>query len=249
MKPVVHSSLMLGLIGSTILGPAAINFLPSNRAVALPPQEVTQRLQSVPVFTITDAQGRPLLGSESAQQKGKMGLFFFSQPEAQSLLDKIKAKDPKVAKTARITTVGLDKAYELSQKNLQEATFRFVPQAKQVQAAVKILQTQGNKVEQFNRTPLFFATAGEKQGYLTIQQGQQQIIPLFLSKDDLDGLLGQLKQQNPKLAATAKVGVGSFEEVVKLMKEQEGPELKQVALIPSKESIQFVQTQSAAPRK
>lgn len=232
------------------MGKVQSNFL-SAHAVALPAQEVTQRLQVVPVFTITDAQGRPLLASQSTQQKEKTGLFFFGQQDAQTLLDQLKAKNAKVGNSARITTIGLDKAYELTQKKPQEAVFRFVPQAKQVQAAVKVLQAEGKKVEQFNLTPLFFAVAGQKEkGYLTIQQGNQQVIPLFMSKEDLDGVLGQLKQKNPQLAATAKIGVGSFEEVVKLMKEQDVPELKQIAIIPAKESIQYVQSQQpAASRK
>ncbi len=252
MKPLIQRSLMLGLMSSTLLSPSLIgssvqsNFLPSAAAVALPAQEVAQRLQPVPVFTITNAQGRPLLGSQSPQQKAQVGLFFYSQKDAQTLLDQVKAKNPEVGKSARVATIGLDQAYELTQKNPQEAVFRFVPQAKQVQSAVKILQAEGKKVEQFNTTPVFFAVAGKDKGYLTIQQGNQQVIPLFLSKEDLDGLLAQLKQKDPQLAATAKVGVGSVEGVVKLMKEKNEPALKQLTIIPSKESVQYVQSQQKA---
>jgi len=257
MKSFIRNSLMFSLMGSTLLGPALMgrissNILPNVQAVALPAQEVNQRLGAVPVFAITNHQGQPLLASQSGQDKRKLGIFFFSQQEAQTTLNQIKAKNPQLSKSARITTVGLDKAYELTQKNMKEAAFRFMPPAKQMQAAVKVLQAEGKKVQQFNNIPVFFATAGKKKkDYLTIQQGKQRVIPLFLSKEDLDSFLGQLRQKNPQLAATAKVGVGSFEGTVKLLKEKNEPELKQIAIIPSQESLKFVrsQQQSAAPRK
>jgi len=257
MKPLIRNSLMFSLMGSTLLGPALMgrisaNLLPSVQAVALPAQEVNQRLQAVPVFTITNNQGQPLLASQAGQDKRKLGIFFFSQQEAQTTLNQIKAKNPQVGKSAQITAVGLDKAYELAQKNTKEAAFRFMPPAKQMQAAVKVLQAEGKKVQQFNNIPVFFATAGEKEkGYLTIQQGKQRVIPLFLSKEDLDSFLAQLRQKNPKLAATTKVGVGSFEGTVKLLKEKNEPQLKQIAIIPSQEALKFVrsQQQSAVPRK
>lgn len=256
MKPLIRNSLMFGLMGSTLLVPALMgrissNVFPKVQAIALPAQEVNQRLQVVPVFTITNNQGQPLLASQTGQDKRKLGIFFFSQQEAQTTLNQIKAKTPQLGKSAQITAVGLDKAYELTQRNTKETAFRFMPPAKQMQAAVKVLQAEGKKVQQFNNIPVFFATAGEKEkGYLTIQQGKQQVIPLFLSKEDLDGFLVQLRQKNPKLAATTKVGVGSFEGTVKLLKEKNEPQLKQIAIIPSQESLKFIRSQqAAAPKK
>lgn len=255
MKSIIRSSLMLGLASSTLLGPSllgrSVTVLPSAQAIALTTQEVTERLKIVPVFAITDPQDRPLLATTNGQQKQQVGLFFFSQQEAQAFLGQIKAKKPQLGNSARIKAIGLDQAYELAQKNSKEAVFRFKPADKQMQAAVKVLQANGSKVQQINGIPTFFAIAGGQQkGYVTIQQGNRQVIPMFLGKEDLDRFLGQLKQQNPKLAATTKAGVGSLEGIVKLMKSQNAPELKQISFIPAQDAVQFVRSQqSAAPRK
>jgi len=250
MKSIIRSSLMLGLVSGTLLGPSVFGrsttVLPSAQAVALTTQEISKQLQPVPVFAITDSQDRPLLATMNGKQKQQVGLFFFSQQEAQAYLNQVKKDKPNLGNSARIKAIGLDKAYELAQRNSKEAVFRFKPAAKQMQAAVKVLQANGNKVQQINGIPAFFAMAGGSQkGYVTIQQGNQQVIPMFLGKEDLDRFLGQLKQQNPKLAATTKVGVGSLEGIVKLMKSQNAPELKQITFVPDQAAVQFVRSQQA----
>jgi nickel transport protein len=262
MKLLIQSSLILSLAGSTLLLPSFIGsseklFSPAAHAIALTNQDVMQRLRGVPVFTITDAQGKPLLAAKAGSQKKQNGLFFLSQQDAQALLKQIKAQKPELNKSARVTIVGLDRAYELvqlgqakKQTSADQAVFFLQPQVKQVQSAIKLLQASGQKIEQLNAVPIFFAVVGEKQNLLTIQKQDKQIIPLFFSKEDLDRLLQQVRQKNPKLAATVKVKVGSLDQAIQLMKESNDAESGKIAFIPPQESLDFLRLQqSSAPRK
>lgn len=77
-------------------------------------------------------------------------------------------------------------------------------------------------------------------GYVPIQMGsaKQQIIPLFLSKKDAQGLLGQVKPKFPK----ADIQVIDVDGVIKTLKDKNDSWLNQVMLIPSPESRAFLQT-------
>jgi hypothetical protein len=54
MKSFVRWSAVLGLVGSALIGPS---FTGNMQAFALPKEQVLQKLRSVPMFTIADAQG------------------------------------------------------------------------------------------------------------------------------------------------------------------------------------------------
>jgi nickel transport protein len=54
MKSLVRWSATVGLVGSALIGSFSYDNL---QALALTEDQVVQKLQSVPVFTVTDAQG------------------------------------------------------------------------------------------------------------------------------------------------------------------------------------------------
>jgi nickel transport protein len=66
MKALVRWGTTIGLIGSTI---ATSLFAGGLSALALTQQQIVEKLSSVPVFTITDAEGSPLVASPSTGEE------------------------------------------------------------------------------------------------------------------------------------------------------------------------------------
>ena len=87
MKSLVRLGAILGIVGSTLLGPSPIG----NIALALPEPQIVEKLDTVPVFTIADAQGVPVVNSVTQQGQStpiSVGLIFISQRDAQSFINR-----------------------------------------------------------------------------------------------------------------------------------------------------------------
>jgi hypothetical protein len=232
------------ILGSTIVGSTLITEV---RTVALPDDQVVQKLQGIPVFTIADDKGIPLVATNKngqGNQSGSVAGVFISQKDAEVFMGKLKKQSPDIAKNVRVTPVSLGEIYKIAQNQSQKEklSFAFVPKEQQVNTAQSLLRESGQKVEQFNGVPLFVAKAGKDQGYLTIQQGNQQIIPFFFEKEQLEGMVNNFKKQKPDLAKTVKIQVINLEGFIQALKSKNNPELSQVLLVPSAESLQFIQS-------
>ncbi|MEG5064442.1 hypothetical protein QUB33_12535 [Microcoleus sp. B3-A4] len=217
-------------------------------ALALSNTEIDEKLRSVPVFTITDAQGAPLIASVPKQGEGQSGNdsvagIFISQQDAQAFIDQLKTTNPQLAASVRVTPVSLGEIYQLSQANKgkpEEIQFSYVPAPQQVQLAKTVLQQTGQQVNEFNGVPLFLARGGPENGYLTIQRNQQEVIPLFFNKEELQELVERFQQQQPNLTATIKIEVVNLERVLETLRTEDDAFLNQLILIPSRESREFV---------
>ena len=245
MKSLVRLGAVLGILGSTLLGPSLAGNM---SALALPDQQVLEKLRPVPVFTITDAQGLPLIAS--VPKEGQTGSntsvagVFISQRDAQAFVDRLKTRNPQLAASVRVVPVSLGEIYQLSQANkgkAEEVQFAYVPTTVQVESA-KTLLRQGGQQSEFNGVPLFLARGGPENGYLTIQQGQQEVIPLFFNKEDLQGMLERFKQQQPNIASSLKIEVVNLEAVLEAMGSDNDPFLSKLILVPPRESLEYVRS-------
>ncbi len=246
IKSMIRRTATLGLAASAIIGSSTIGAL---QALALPQEQVLQKLGPVPMFTITDDKGAPLVASVPDQKKksGVAGVFINRQ-DAQAFIDRIKTKNPTLAKNVRVVPVSLAEVYKLEQANKNKPNspdFAFVPQQQQVAAAVQLLQQSGQKVQKFNGTPLFVAKAGKEKGYLTIKQANGQVIPFFFNKSELQSMLERFKQQKPDLASTIEIQVVNLEGMIQALQSGNDKGLSQVVLVPPKESIDFVRSLSS----
>lgn len=243
IKAMIRWSATLSIAGSAIIGSSTIGAL---EALALPEQQVVQKLGAVPMFTITDNKGAPLVASVPNQknQSGVAGVFVNRQ-DAQAFIDQLKTKNPKLAKDVRVVPVSLAEVYklELANKNKPNSPdFAFVPAKQQVDAAMQLMRQSGQKVEKFNGTPLFVAKAGKQEGYLTVNQNNQQVIPFFFNKDELQTMLERFKKQKPELASTIKIQVVNLEGVLQALQTRNDQGLNQIVLVPPKSSIDFVRS-------
>jgi len=248
MKSLVRWGATLALAGSAIIGSSLIG---SMRVLGLPQDQIVKMLAEVPVFTITDASGAPLVATvPNGQKKATIAGVFINEKDAQSFVDQLKTKNPNLAKTVRVVAVSLGQVYQLNQTNQNKRNsvdFDYVPDRQQVSSALTLLQQSGQKVNEFPGVPLFVATGKQGKGYMTIKRNNQQIVPFFFKKEDLQSLLERFKQQKPDLAATVEIQVVPLQAVIQKLKTGNDANLNQIVLVPPQESVDFVRSLQSAP--
>jgi hypothetical protein len=256
MKSLLRWSATLGLMGSVILGP----LLPGiNRALALPAEEVMKKLESVLVFTITNAEGTPLIASvTNNDREASIASFFLSEQDAEQFVQKIEQQNPDLAGNTQVVPVSLAKVYELEQANANNPDrieFAFVPVQEQVQFAAEELQREGQTIPEsngmplFNGVPLFYATIGPQQGYLTIEHNGNQMIPIFFNREQLESMLNRLREQQPDLAPTIDVRVSNLDKVIEELENNDDPAVTKIVLVPPMETLQYLQSRPQPPQR
>lgn len=244
MKSMSRWGVTLGLVGSAVIGSSVVGI---RQALALPQEQILQKLGPIPVFTITDNKGAPLVASvPNSQNKAGVAGVFINQGDAQAFVEQLKKKNPNLAKTVRVVPVSLGEVYKLDQANQNKPNsldFTYVPAKQEVDAALALLRQSGQKVDRFNGTPLFVARAGSEKGYLTIKEANnQQVIPFFFNKEELQNVLDRFKQQQPKLASTVEIQVVNLEGVIQTLQSRNDAQLNQIMLVPPKASVDFVRS-------
>jgi nickel transport protein len=252
MKSLVRWGATLGLVGSTLLG----SFFTANlRALALPDKEVANALRPIPVFTVTDAQGAPLVATvplrQGDSQTANVAGVFMSQQDANAFLARLKTDNPDLGNSVQIVPVSLAEVYELEKKNQNQTEnldFAFIPKQDQVQLAQPLWEAQirsnpnAQQNQQFQGVPLFVAKAGPDQGYLTIQpRDGVQLIPFFFEKNQLQNMVDRYKQQQPNQSGNITIEVVSLEGLISTLQSSNNEDLTKIMLVPSQESQQFLQ--------
>jgi hypothetical protein len=252
MKALVRWGATLGLLGSTLLGTV---YLGSSPAIALSEQQIKEKLDGVPVYLVTNEKGlplsRPLPTPQNGQKPGgSITGVYMSRQEAQAFINElrnVKNKDPKmeeIVKSLQVTPVPLGVIYQQLQQTKKDPNrmlFAFKPVDQEVKGAMDLLRQSGQQVNQFKSVPIFAVRFAPDQGYVSIKAGNandQQYIPLFLSKQDAQGLLGQVKKNHPK----ADIQVLEIDGVIQTLQSKNDPWLNQVVIVPSPESREYIRT-------
>lgn len=231
-KSLFHKIKTLSVIGVTVAG---CWLTQATKILALPLEAIMQKLQPIPVFTIADAKGAPLIAS--TDDNSKVAGVFISKKDANSFVEKLKKDNPEIGKQVQVIPVSLAEIYQLSEKNSQQkdgVQFAYVPSNQQVQQA----QQLNNKYQ--GGVPLFVAKAGDDQGYLTIKQNDQEVIPFFFDQQQVQQLVDNFKQAQPNLAKSVQIEVVILEGMLEALKKGNDDILNRIVLWPSKESIDFL---------
>lgn len=249
MKSLVRWSTTLGLVGTALLGSFGLENL---KALALPEAQVMEKLQPVPVFTVTDPQGAPLVATiPDGQNKAQaVAGVFISQKDAQAFVQRLQKEKPDLAKNVQVVPVSLAQIYKLRQENQNKPeglNFAFIPVQQQLQAAQALVGQAGQQGQSFQGTPLFVARGGKENGYLTVQENGKSVIPFFFEKEQLQQMIDRFKQQQPNEAATIQIQVVSLEGVIQTLQSSNNEQLNDIVLVPSKEAIDFIRANSSAP--
>lgn len=259
MKSLIRKSAAALTAGGIIVGSIISAGL---SAIALTSEEITQQLVHVPVFTVTDESGSPLVSEISDQDEiPPVTQVFISQDDAEAFITDLSAENPELANSVQVTPVSLARIYEVAlqgQEPDSRLEFVFVPEDTQVQSAVTIIQNSGESeepVDDFSGVPLFTARAASPEasdddvGYLTIQQGEREVIPVFFTQEDLDALLSEIGESQPDLAETLQPHVIRLEDLIYTFETSENTDLQQIRLIPSSETIRYLQEQEPQPEQ
>ncbi len=249
MKFFTHSWRSISIVAAAILGTLGgtnINLA----ALALPPEQVRSTLASIPVFTLTDSEGKPLVATvpdannASAAPDSVAGVFI-SQRDANTFLQELRTRNPEVGNGIQVVPVSLAEVNDLANESRTQPnpiTFTFIPQQSQVEQATTIIRQTNPQIQEFNGVPLFAARAGQDQGYLTISVNNQQVIPFFFEREQLDEMIARFRQDQPSVAATIQVQVIPLEGVIQTLQTSDNQDLAKIVLWPSREAIQFVQS-------
>ncbi|NEQ35749.1 MAG: hypothetical protein F6K40_05370 [Okeania sp. SIO3I5] len=246
MKSLIRLSAVLGIVASSLIGPS----LKDMSALALPEEEIVRKLIEVPVFTITDQNGSPIVLSvkkEGNETNFSLLTVFMSKSDADAFVNnKLKGENPDMAAKAQVVPIPLGKVYEMSQSTQPDGhklVFDLFPIKRQVESAKALLQQDGQDVKQFNGVPLFIASGGPDNQYLSMQRGEEKFFPMFFNKEDLQGMLDRAKAQQPDFASSVKIEVVSLERVINALKNdnENDPFLEKIIFIPPRESVEFLQ--------
>jgi hypothetical protein len=218
---------------------------PMGKLLALPQEAIVEKLQSIPVFTIADNEGSPLVATTGEAQNQRTAGVFMSKTDANNFVQQLKQNNPELGGQVQVVPVSLAEVYEMSEANAQQSdgiSFAYVPSQNQVEQARKINSNYRGGV------PLFVATAGNDQGYLTVRQGDQEFIPFFFEESQVRDLVEGFKKSEPSLASSVQIEVVVLEGVISALQQSDDEMLEKIILWPSEESIQFIRDNSA-PRQ
>lgn len=238
MKSFIRWSATLSLVGGTMLTTWLGQGL---RALAIPAEEIVKTLQPVPVFTIADEQGAPLVAV--GKDEKKVTGVFISQQDAQKFFQQLQQQNPDLAKKVKVQPVSLGEVFKLAQNNGKKPeglNFAYVPMNDEVETAKQVMSQNGQQYQ--GGVPLFVAKGGKDQGYLTVQQNNEARIPFFFEKEQLQAMLERFKKEKPDLASTVKIEVVPLESVIATMQESNDDMLSKIVLVPSQESLKFIRT-------
>lgn len=241
MKLLVRKVATIGLIGGAVVTP----LLQSQSAFAQNNQAVLQKLGPVLVYTVVAVdeakkQAVPLTAAVKQGDKNfNVAWVFFSPQDAQKFVEQqkagataLKSKDPKAAdeqlKLLNSTTVAPDSLatfYDAAMKSKQSLKIQFVPNDQQMKSALSLQKD-------FQGVPLFRVNFGQNR-YGT---------SFFLSKEDLQGELAELKKKQPDLASQAKIEVVPLEGLIEILSTQSGDDLKKIRVFAPLESRKLLQS-------
>lgn len=266
MKSFIRWSATFGLVSGVLVGSFWVG---TARVLALTAEQVMARLRPVPVFTLANEQGTPLVGTPTeGESRNPIATVFISRQDAETFLNDLKTRDPQVAEGFRVTLVSLADIYEAAETERtgstpqdQQLRFAFIPAQQQVDAALTVLRESGQTVNEFRGVPIFVAQSGtgDDRGYLMIQNGEQQVIPMFFDKTELQAMLTRVQQSQPDLANTITVQVVDLVGLIQTLQSSDNQVLNQILLVPPRDSIEYVRSlqpqggqgqpgQSAQPR-
>lgn len=259
MKRWIRLGTTLGLVGSTLAGSLLAL---SARVLALTEAQILEKLAPVPVFTITDEEGAPLVRTvplREEQQRAAGNVrevavagVFIKREDAEAFYARLRKDAPDVAKGLKVVPVSLADVYESAKKAREDESnliFDFVPEESQIQLALTLvnqeLRAAGKKpLTAFNAVPLFAARGGKNGGYLTVESEGKTVIPFFFSKEELQPMIDRFKQDKPELANTVKVEVLDLEGVIATLRAtpekpdpQRDAQLNMIFLIPPQDSL------------
>lgn len=217
-------------------------------AQALPEAQIVEKLQKVPVFTITNDKGNFL--QQSVKSAGTTRLItpvFMELKDSALFLKNLKKNQSPQSKVAQITVVPLSEIYKLqvaAQKKSDNVSFVFFPTEQQLKNAQ--LLKKPYQANALYPVPLFMIAIKQQNKYVTVQENN--LTPLFLGKQQAQQWLDRVRKKDPKLVAKAEIKVNYLHNVLQDFQAKNYPAQQQLVLVPSAESVDSIRKLQAAQK-
>lgn len=226
--------------------------LHSQPAAALTEEQVVEKLNIVPVFTIIDPKGNPLIVNvkDKTQKDVSVLPLFMDQKGVQDTYTNFK-KDNATIKDAQIGVISLGQAFkairEEAKKKDNKVNFEFLTDPKTLSYALTLFKKVDAKATSFPGIPVFYAMGsdgkGKTKGYVTFEKDGKQFVPLFFSQADIERNIGDLKKTKPDLAKQMSIEVAPLDSVITAMLEgKNDTQLQTLTFVPALTAVQYVQS-------
>jgi hypothetical protein len=268
MKLLARWGAILGIASASLIGPSIGRQM---SALALPEPQVMQILSSVPMFMITNAEGKPLAATvPNPQDKTKqiqVYSFFVNPQDAQQVVESLRTSKPDVGRVARVTPTALSGVVQFAMQNAKQPNstvgVEIVPNRAQLNSAIEILRQSGTLIDKGGQlttkdgkpfqvsTPVFFVADSKTSNPLgaetTVKENGQdkkvRFVPFYFNRQEAQTVLEQSRKQDPALASSTKIDVVMLDTVVATLMNSNDPTVSQFQLVPSRESIEFIKRQ------
>ncbi|XP_051128117.1 protein TIC 22-like, chloroplastic [Andrographis paniculata] len=197
----------------------------SAKNFAMSDEAIEERLAGVPVYALSNGSQEFVLVSGTNTGKN-LGLFCFSEADADSILKQMKSVDPSMSSGSEVVAVALSKIFQLK---VDGVAFRLIPEASQIRNALKERKTSGVTDESFPGVPVFQSKS------LILRSHNKRYRPAFFRKEDLDKSLSRAsrdqRQLNP-LLRQGEIQVATLEDIIQQMKDTSVSSCDDVVFIP-----------------
>ncbi|XP_011101596.1 protein TIC 22-like, chloroplastic [Sesamum indicum] len=187
-------------------------------------EAIEERLAGVPVYALSNGEKFVLV---SGTNTGKnLGLFCFSEADAETLLKHMKSVDPSMSSGSQVVAVALSKIFQL---DVDGVALRLMPEASQIRNALMERKNAGISDESFAGVPVFQSKS------LILRSQNKRYRPVFFRKEDLEKSLSRAsndqKQFNPSLRR-GDIQVAVLEDIIQGMKDSSVSTWDDVVFIP-----------------
>ena len=231
-KTLLNKIQTITLIGTTIIG---CWFSQTTKVLALPQEEINQKLGQIFVFTISNNEGVPLVGKDD--KTGKLITpIFIAKKEAQAFISDLNKNNPDALKDKTIQPTNLLNIYNEAFKEDPKLTFQFIGQSQQIEEAKKLNP-------EYNGVPLFAIFSNDKPLYLTIKNEKNEEIefmPVFFEKERGEIMISEMKKKQPDLATDAEIQVIVPLEIMLERLNKGNEDVAPIEFIPVKDSVEVL---------
>lgn len=242
-------------LGASAIGGAIAVMAASFPALALTPAEVARKLENIPVFALFNPElnNYPSASFEVEGETVSLVLSYVDRLDAEKILAEQRRINEEIGEQVTVRPIPLSRVFleiQNSKDKGEQPLFQVIPDGDEIQKAVEMRTSEGQKDEGWRGIPLFY-TPNLGLTQTTPDGASRQILPMFFSRTDLDNYVVQAKKENPDIGASeVALKVTTLENVLNTLLNEEDPALSQVEFMPPRDSLEFIiqeQRRSANP--